>query len=116
MSTLPCASLIELAIFAMSYLQYLKKANRPDVFFPDPISSLPISLPPPVAIHSTNVEVRQCVTSSGMPVCCNQPQHYNSYTPRQKAAIGNYAVENGVMAAQREFLAQLKLDINESTV
>ena len=101
----------------MSILQYFKKDNRPSVCLPDPRSSLSRCLSQ-AAIRSGNAEVRQCVTTSGQPVVqrSGQPQHYNSYIPSQKATIGKFAVENGVMAVKRKFSAKLKLNINKSTV
>ena len=85
------------------------------MFLSDPRSSLLRSLPQ-AAIRSANAEVRWCVTLSATPVHRNQPRDYNSYTPRQKAAIGKYAIDTGVMAARRKFSALLKLDINESSL
>ena len=40
----------------------------------------------------------------------------NTYTPSQKATIGRFAVENGVMAAKRRFSVKLNVKINDSTV
>ena len=41
--------------------------------------------------------------------------NYNSYTPRQKAQIGQYAAENGPTRAAAHFSSLWKLNINEST-
>ena len=40
---------------------------------------------------------------------------YNSYTPRQRAQIGQYAAENGPAKAAVHFSSLWKLSINEST-
>ena len=81
-------------------LQY-KKGDRANICLPDPKGALSSSLSP-TAIESANAEVRRCVTSSGQPVRC-EPRRYNNYTPKQKATIGKFAAENGVMAAKRNF-------------
>ena len=41
--------------------------------------------------------------------------NYNSYTPRQRAQIGQYAAENGPTRAAAHFSSLWKLNINEST-
>ncbi len=41
---------------------------------------------------------------------------YNNYTPQQRATVGKYAVEHGVMSAKKKFSLMFKMDINESTV
>ena len=41
---------------------------------------------------------------------------YNSYTAEERAVIGKFATENGVMAAKRRFSRQLEANINESTI
>ena len=40
---------------------------------------------------------------------------YNSYTPVQRAEIGNYAAENGATSAAKHFSSKWSVNINEST-
>jgi hypothetical protein len=71
----------------------LKYFDR-DPNFPNPRGQLSYRLPR-AAIVSANSEVRQAVsTGHGK---CRGP--YNVYTPEERAMMGNYTVENGVMSA-----------------
>ena len=97
----------------MSLLQYFSCVSKPDgVSLPSPLGSLSLSIPT-AAVASANAEVRHVMEAAGT----NQRKGpYNTYTAEQRAIIGKHALENGVMAAKRNFSKKLQMDINESTV
>lgn len=90
----------------MSILQYFSHESK----LPNPRGILNRQIPPS-AIAAANEEVRRLTAKN--------PKHrgsYHKYTPKERAAIGKFAHENGVQAARRKFRGLLKIDINESTV
>ena len=83
----------------MFLLQYFSCVSKPGgVSLPSPLSSLSLSIPT-TAIASANAEVKHVMEAVGRN---RRKGPYNTYTTEQKAIIGKYAIENGVMAAKRK--------------
>ncbi len=66
---------------------------------------------PSSAIALANQEIRRVMAQRN-----KAAGDTNKYTAKEKATIGKYALENGVMTAKRKFSKQLSISINESTV
>ena len=77
---------------------------------PDPKGSLSQRIPPST-IASANQEIRQIVAQQQ-----GSKGPYNKYSAKEKATIGKYALEYGVITAKRKFSKQFNININESTV
>ena len=68
-------------------------------------------LPTPKEIEKADEAVTQAMSK----LRTKSRGKYNSYTPRQRAQIGQYAAENGSTKAAVHFSSLWKLNINEST-
>ena len=102
----------------MSILEYFKKTNSNGgngINLPDPRGNLFGSVPT-AAIASANTRIRQLMSQKQKHRQENRRGQYNTYTPEQRATVGKYAVEHGVVSAKRKFSLKFKIDINESTV
>lgn len=103
----------------MSILQYFKKTaidkDGDAISLPNPRGTLS-SYVPTAAISSANSQVRRVISQEQNSERGGYRQKYNNYTPEQRASVGKYALEHGVMSAKRKFSLKFKMDINESTV
>ena len=93
----------------MSILQYYSRTS--DFRMPNPRGLLSRSVPRS-AISAANKEVQDMLAKKSQP-----RGSYRTYTAKQRAEIGKWALENGVQSARRKFSGKaLKSEINESTV
>ncbi len=104
----------------MSILQYFKKTNCADnkggtINFPDPRGSLVTTIPS-TAIASANCEIRCLMNKKQKHGEGNRRGNYNKYTSKQRATVGKFDVEHGVMSAKKKISIKFKMDINESSV
>ena len=93
-----------------SILQYFKRVPETQTGLPSPQGPLRRVIPP-AAIEAANREVEAVERSA-----TKKRGRYRKYTPELRAAIGRYAVENGVRPAARMFSRQFDKKVNESTV
>ena len=100
----------------MSILNYFQKNVSPNnsVDLPDPRGTLSRVIPSS-AIALANEEIRRAVAVA-QDLSQSHRRHYNKYTLKEKATIGKFALEHGVLSAKRKFSRQLGQSINESTV
>lgn len=92
-----------------SILQYYKRVPKGNLPNPDGTLSRVI---PSAAIASANKEVRLLTEAARK----SKRGPYHKYTPEQRADIGKYAVQHGVVSAKRKYSMKLDVDLNESTV
>ncbi len=78
---------------------------------PSPRGSLSKSIPTS-AIAAANKEVKAMLAGSTQPT--SKRGKYHKYSPKDRAAIGKFAAENGVPAARRKYSPKFPY-INEST-
>jgi hypothetical protein len=94
---------------SMSIVNYFKRKSV-DGNLPEPRSILSRNIPS-VTIAAANAKIRGLQEKSKA-----RRGPYNNYTPEDRAVIGKFATENGVMAAKRRCTRQLNSEISESTV
>ena len=90
----------------------LLKDFRTTEGLPSPRGSLSSSLAP-TAIAKANQAVEKIISEEKQP---KKRGPYKKYNPETRAAIGEYAVTNGVAAASRFFTRKLKHPVSTSTV
>ena len=82
----------------MSILQYYKRVSST---YPTPNGPLSRSIPS-AAIASANREISQMLAANTSQSRKRGP--YHKFSPRERAVIGKYVAECGVLAAKRKFL------------
>lgn len=90
----------------MSILQYFKRKEG----LPDPRGELSTMLPPR-AIASANSEIKKSIQARS-----KRRGPYSRYSPTKRAAIGKYALENGVAATSRIYSRKLGHNVSATTV
>ena len=94
----------------MSILQYYKRVSST---YPTPNGPLSRSIPS-AAIASANREISQMLATNTSQSRKRGP--YHKFSPRERAVIGKYAAESGVLAAKRKFSQKLGKNISENTI
>lgn len=80
---------------------------------PRPHGSLSLSVPSR-AIAAANKEVTRVLQQRSTTV--KQRGRYNKYSPKERAEIGKYAVQHGILATRTVFSRKLGMKINKSTI
>lgn len=93
----------------MSILRYVKRGS----ILPNPNRQLSASLPPR-SIQECNTRVYEVMDKFTTPNSSKKRGSYSTYSPRDRAIIGNCAAEHGPAAAMRKFKAD-NSELKEST-
>ena len=98
---------VKTQIVKMSILNYFSSD------LPNSSGSLSTCIPSS-AIAAANREVRQVIDKN------NSKRHrrgtYNKYSPKERAEIGKYSAEHGLLAAKRKFSSKLGINISKNTI
>ena len=93
--------------------KYFKRLpSPPKKILPSPHGSLSLSVSSR-AIAAANKEVTRVLQQQTM---VKQRGKYNTYSPKERAEIGKYAVQNGISSTRRVFSRKPGMKINNSTI
>ena len=98
---------VDACVIRMSIDKYFKRLpSSQEKIMPSPHGSLSLSVPSR-AVAAANKEVIRVLQQQQRLIMAKQQGRYNKYLPKERAEIGKYAVQHGVLSTRTVFSRKL---------